>query len=440
MLQSVEQQLKELGIVKEEKILLAVSGGVDSMVLWHLVEQLGQEYAVAHVNFSLRGEESDEDEKLVHAVGQQRKIRVHSQKANTNEYAQENGLSTQMAAREIRYNWFEELIADFAYKTIATAHHLEDSIETFLINLNRGTGIKGLIGIGSNQKRFRPLLNFSKAEIREYAKSNNIRFREDRTNDSTKYERNWFRHKILGPWKEHNPQFLESMRLTLRRMQAANASLSVAIGSELKRIRNEALKGKISLDTLDQLQHKKEVLYEFLSSINFTESQVDNLLLAIEQKAVGKAFHSSQFAIQLDRSSILIKSKEESIAKNSILIPKGTTKVEQPVKLLLKTLEAKSFQLHSKNNTEGFDLDKLQFPLELRPWQKGDYMTPLGMKGRKKVSDLLIDEKVPLFEKEKIFVLCSNQEIVWLMGLRISEKFKVEKNSNKVLQVEWKKN
>lgn len=440
MLESVKQQLNQLGIAKEEPILLAVSGGVDSMVLWHLLNQIGQNHAVAHVNFCLRAEDSDADEKLVQSEGEKKQITVHCKRARTKQYAEENNLSIQMAAREIRYEWFDKLKEEFTYNTIVTAHHLEDSIETFFINLNRGTGIKGLTGITSNIQRFRPLLNFSKTEIREYAKKYNVAFREDVSNESIQYERNWFRHEILGPWKEHNPQFLESMKLTLSRLQSTDSSLAIALEGEIQKIKSESTEGKISLQNIENLKHPKEVLYEVLSPQGFSEDQLESLLIAIKQKAVGKVFHAPDFAMQLDRSYVLIQSRKEIQQNNTQLIFEHTSKVEGPIELSIKILDASSFQLKTGKQIEGFDLDKLEFPLELRSWQKGDYMTPLGMQGSKKISDILIDEKVPLFEKEKVHVLCSNQEIVWLIGLRISEKFKVDKQSKNVLQLEWKGN
>jgi len=440
MLQSLQNQLQKVNIQKEETLLLAVSGGVDSMVLLNLFIQLGQKIAIAHVNFSLRNNESDEDEKLVKTIAQENKILCHSKKTDTIAYAKLHKLSIQMAAREIRYQWFASLQKEFKYTSLVTAHHLEDSIETFFINLNRGTGLSGLCGIQSNKERFRPLLNFSKEEIRSYAQEHKIKFREDASNSDIKYERNWFRHEILAKWKAHNPAFLKNMASTLGRIEESKTVLEEMLKGELELLENQFSQGKISFNTIEQLQSKKFVLFQFLSGKGFTEDQTENIIRGIQEKKVGNTFESNQHSILIDRENLLVQKVESNIQDiDQQLISENTLYIEQPIALQFDQVSSKDFEYNTSHKIEGFDWDKLEFPLNVRKWREGDKMQPLGMKGQKKISDILIDEKVSLFEKEKTWVLCSKDEIVWLIGIKIAEKYKIDQQSKKILQIEWKK-
>ena len=439
MLQSLSEQLQEVNIQKEETILLAVSGGVDSMVLMNLFLQLKQKFAIAHVNFSLRATESDEDEKLVKTIADENAILCHSKKVDTKAYAKLHKLSIQMAAREIRYQWFASLQNEFQYTSVVTAHHLEDSIETFFINLNRGTGLNGLCGIQSNKELFRPMLAFSKEEIRSYAQEYKIKYREDASNSDIKYERNWFRHEVLDKWKAHNPAFLKNMASTLGRLEASKKILEEAIREELDLLELQFNQGKISFNTIEQLSSKKFILFQFLSNKGFTEDQTENIIRGIQDKKVGNTFESKQHVILIDREYLLVQ-KIESVLQEikQQLITENTQSIEQPIRLQLKRLSSENYKHNASKKIEAFDWEKLTFPLILRKWKEGDKMRPLGMKGQKKISDILIDEKIPFLEKEKLWVLCSGDKIVWLIGIKIADEYKLDEQSKKVLQIEWK--
>jgi tRNA(Ile)-lysidine synthase len=436
----LKQQLQQQGIRKEETVLLAVSGGVDSMVLWALFREIGQKHAIAHLNFSLRGKESDADEALVREQALRWKVPHHFSKVDTQQYAEEQKLSIQMAAREIRYKWFEKLINNHQYAVLATAHHLEDSIETFLINLNRGTGLKGLRGITSDNKVIRPLLACTKEEIRAYAEENKVLFREDSSNSSLKYERNWFRHQLVGLWKQHNPTFLSNMQNTLKRLDRAQSMLEDYCRKEGAPI-IESLREReaISFQQINALKFPLEILYYTLHPFSFTEEQLRELLRCIEDKKVGRQFLSVSHQLTVDREEVFINELQESTGGESTWLKKEDHSLNYPLRLYQQQIDRSAFEINTSKEVEHFAAEKLKYPLELRKWRKGDSMIPLGMKGKKKISDILIDAKVPLKDKDQVYVLCSGENIVWLLGFRIDERYKVSASSKQIVQLRWKR-
>lgn len=427
---------ENLNLEENSKTLLAISGGVDSMVLWHLFEQSNHSYGIAHVNFSLREKESDQDEALVRETAQKRGIPYHPLKVDTEKYAKENKLSIQMAAREIRYNWFAELQKKEGYTHLATAHHLDDSIETFFINLNRGTGLKGIIGIHSQNGIVRPLLNASKESIRAYAEQYDILYREDKSNASIKYERNWFRHELIDLWKSHNPNLLETMNENLKRFKEAQEMVDLLLEESSAELKEQLTKGHLEIDQLKTIKFRQSVLYHLLKPYGYTENQIINLLKCIEGKQVGKVFLTKTHELQVDRARINLKKREDQlIFDGECKIEKGDFSIMKPTHLNGKELTREAFKFSASKNKEGFDANKLEYPLLLRKWHNGDWMIPLGMKGKKKISDILIDEKLSLQQKEGVFVLLSNNKIVWLLGLKVDERFKLTSETTAVLSL-----
>ncbi|KAA3650002.1 MAG: tRNA lysidine(34) synthetase TilS [Bacteroidetes bacterium] len=436
MKEAVKNHLKENAWNGKQKFLLAVSGGLDSMVLWHLFHQLKLDYAVAHVNFQLRGEASDGDENLVRETALKRAVPCFVKQADTKQVATEQGISIQMAAREIRYDWFKELMQENDLNFLATAHHLNDSIETFFINLDRGTGIKGLMGISSQENVLRPLISFAKDELKTYALTNEVSYREDASNEDIKYQRNWFRNTMLKEWKTRNPAFEKTMAKNLEHLAAAGNVYQKAIQNDLKAIRLELKKGLFSIKNYHLLEFKEESLFELLGAYGFSETQIQNLKQGIENRQIGLTFNSANYSLNLDRELVFIKELSLESLAQEVEIFRYQNRLESPIKLKFDLISKLDLTYVNNSSTEYVDFDQLSFPMQLRKWEKGDKMKPIGMKGQKKISDILIDLKVPLSQKDSIWVLLSNRKIVWLVGYKISEEFKVNKHTNQVLKIE----
>lgn len=436
MFKTFNKEFKNCNIRFDQKILIAVSGGVDSMVLWDLMEKSNYLYGVAHVNFSLRGEESDADEELVRRIAAERKTPFYAKKVDAVQFSKENGVSIQMAARSLRYDFFKELSVKQEYNTLATAHHLEDDVETFLLNLNRGTGVKGLAGIRSTTEKFRPMLGFTKLEIRKYAAENSVESREDKSNESTKYDRNWFRHEIIEPWKERNPGLLKTMRQNLHHLKETYDILDEFVNQQSADLRKELDEGCINFSTIDRLDRKQFYLYHVLSPLGFTSVQVNNLLVCIKKKQVGKVFLGKDFNIFVDRERVEIIRGMKEEEPFVYLIEKNTTLLLDPLRLELQRLLKEEYKsgIRSKKE-EVVDRSKLVFPLKIRKWAAGDRMQPIGMTGKKKVSDILIDLKISRAQKEETYVMLSEDKVVWLIGHRLDDRYKVTEDSAKLLKI-----
>ncbi|MBL4706965.1 MAG: tRNA lysidine(34) synthetase TilS [Flavobacteriales bacterium] len=439
MLREFKKEFNASGITFNQKVLLAVSGGVDSMVLWHLTHHAKKFHGVAHVNFSLREGESDLDQQMVRDQAADWGVAFHTTKVDAAAYANERGISIQMAAREIRYDFFEELKQKEGYEVLATAHHLEDNIETFLINLDRGTGLRGLRGISSTFDRYRPLLQFTKDEIKAYAQKNKIIFREDQSNLDIKYQRNWFRHMIIKPWKDRNPGFLEKMKSNLTYLNEANLLLDEIIKKETKELRKQLEKGYLDKEMVNQLSKPKLFLFYLLSPYGFNESQLKDLLKCMKQNQAGKTFLSQTHALLVDRTKLFLNLKEEAKTdETAFWLVDEVCNIIEPIGLRSRRVERFNFKFKKNRKVEGFDFEKLSFPLELRKWKQGDRMKPLGMSGMKKVSDILIDEKVSLEDKKEVYVLSSKDEIVWLVGIKSDDRFKLTEGSHQIMEITTK--
>lgn len=422
--------------------LLAVSGGMDSVVMLDLFSKAEFPCAVLHCNFQLRGEEANADEAFVYELTQQYKMRLYTERFNTKAYAEEFKVSIQIAARELRYKWFEQARIEERMDLVATAHHLNDNIETILYNFTKGTGLRGLRGIPARQGNIiRPLLFATREEIAQYCKENNLRYREDSSNAEDKYTRNKIRHHVIPLLKEINPSLEKTIgekievlneieKLYEARQKKVTKQLFLVRGSDVY----------IPLLKLKKTPHASSILYEYLKDFGFTSSQVDDMLSVIDEPA-GKQFITDKARVIKDRRFfILTQLPEQDVTVK--MIEKG----DAVVKLGNGELKIEDCELtrasdigHPSSDSELIDKSKLEFPLLLRKWKAGDYFYPIGMgMKKKKVKKFLTDLKVPLHEKEKVLVLESNQKIVWVVGYRLDERFKVTPSSAGIAKVSFK--
>ena len=402
-----------------DKIAVATSGGVDSMVLCHLLLALDISFVVLHCNFHLRGEDSDGDARLVKTFAEKNQLEFEQIDFQTREYAAENRVSIQMAARELRYDWFKKIRKEKNIDWIATAHHLDDDIETILINLGRGTGIRGMAGIPDKSNGFiRPLLGFTKEQIIAFAKDYAVKWREDDSNQEAEYLRNYLRLKVIPIWKNEVPDlevgFLNSKNHITQSLQIQKDYLQLV----KKEVWREGDFGVvIDLKKLQEFPNSSALLYELLFAYGFTEwDDVYNLM----DSQSGKMVLSPTHRLIKDRDSFLLAEKKNKSNISSVLLIDS-----QQVKSLSAVLEkisAKAFKLEA-NHTIFVAEKKLRFPLQLRLWKPGDFFYPAGMTGKKKLSKYFKDQKYSILEKEAIWVLCSEDKIVWVVGHRMDRRF-----------------
>lgn len=436
MLKAFEKSLQEdFYFLKSAKILVAVSGGVDSVVLTHLCKRSGLDIALAHCNFNLRGKESDKDHDFVQNLADQWNFKIFLHKFDTEAYAEKHKLSIQMAARELRYAWFENLRKREKYNYILTAHHANDDLETFLINLMRGTGLDGLTGIPlQNDFVIRPLLNFSRAEIEKYALENKLSWREDSSNASTKYLRNKIRHEIVPQLQEMNPQVLQNFQKTRYHLEQSSQLVEDYISVIFSRIASENEFGySFNIKMLKTIPHTKAVMYELFKSFGFSEwNDVVNLIDAQS----GKIILSKTHRLIKDREELLLTKipSEENYqyeipeGEDLIMLPMGTFRLEKVGKIS-----------KAQKNVIFVDKSKLDFPLKIRKWKKGDYFYPFGMGGKKKISSYFKDKKLSLPEKENCWLLCSKNQIIWVIGHRPDERFKIDPDSSEIIKISFTK-
>ncbi|WP_395053072.1 tRNA lysidine(34) synthetase TilS [Flavobacterium sp.] len=423
---------KNFSFLKEKKLFLAVSGGIDSMVLVELFYQLKYNISVLHCNFSLRNLESDADEEFVKSYSNTKNIPIFIQKFDTKQFALDYKLSIQVAARKLRYDWFYEQLNELNFDFILTAHHLDDSLETFLINLSRGTGLDGLTGIPSqNDKIIRPLLPFSREEIENYANENSIKWREDSSNTSDKYLRNKIRHTIVPILKEINPNFLDSFQKTQNHLYDAQSIVTDGEYIIFKEVVIENEDGTIyfNLKKLLQLPNYSAYLYQWLQEFEFTAWQ-DIYDLAHAQS--GKKVFSENYVILKDRDFLILYAKKSVDIIEEYKIEENQLEVKIPLNLSICKVQDIS---ETTSNCIFVDENKVQFPLIIRKWQEADYFYPFGMKGKKKLSKFFKDEKFSMIDKSNVWLLCSNNEIVWIINKRFDDRFKVTNTTTNILKI-----
>lgn len=427
----IEQNFPQL---KDKKLLLAVSGGIDSMVLMHLFQQLLYDISIAHCNFQLRGNESDGDEMLVKEICQDGYIPYFITSFDTEKYSRDNKLSIQLAARKLRYDWFQELLAENQLDYLVTAHHLDDNVETFLINFIRGTGLEGLTGIpAQNGNIIRPLLPFSRLEIENYALENKIQWREDSSNASDKYFRNKLRHDIVPILKELNTGFLDSFQNTLHHLQQAESLVEDASKLVYEQVVDEKdNRLEIHLKPLLEYQNYKAYLFQWLKEYGFSAW---NDVYDLVQAQSGKQVFSETHVLLKDRTILLLYPKKKYDAQTVYKIEKEQSNLNFPLNLVFS--KAINISLNG-NHTIFVDAEKVQFPLELRKWQEGDYFYPVGMNGKKKLSKYFKDEKYSLLDKENQWLLCSNDQIVWVIGKRADNRYIAHETTQQLLKIELK--
>jgi tRNA(Ile)-lysidine synthase len=418
-------------------ILLAVSGGIDSMVMTSLFIDQGIKIGIAHCNFSLRGEESDKDEEFVQKYAVEHKIQFFTKRFDTKSFAEQSGLSIQMAARELRYNWFEEIRRENQFDFISIAHNLNDSTETFLINLIRGTGISGLGGIKSVQNKIiRPLLFASRQDIVQYSIEHKISFREDRSNAETKYTRNKIRHLVLPLLKEINPSVESTLTETSDRLSEVNEIVSEYINDIRGRISER--KGQDTIYNIAYLKaylHNRTILYELFKVYGLSGLLIKDLKNVITGRSGGKIFTTSHRIIK-NRTNLII-----STLSVDITIQLKFNNIEDfHNNSIIRTARyvniSPEFSIPSRSDAAYLDGEKIVFPLTIRKWQPGDYFYPLGMSSKKKLSDYFIDKKFSPSEKENALVIESEGEIAWIIGERIDERFKITESTTLVLILE----
>lgn len=415
------------------KILAAVSGGMDSVLMIHLLKSAGVNFGIAHCNFQLRGDESNGDENFCLQLAQQLDVPIHVIHFDTLSYASENKVSTQMAARTLRYQWFEEIRQREGYTAIALAHHQNDTIETILLNLTRGTGIAGLHGImPKNGKLVRPLLFLSRDEIQQIINDPQIPYREDSSNSSSRYARNKIRLEVIPKLKELNPALEQTFESNLIRFRELEELLELRV-AELKQklvvVNDQEL--HIALSNVRNIQPQRLLLYNLLKEYGFNESIVDDIISSLDKHS-GRTFESNSFKLMLDRDKLILLEKGGASVQ-AVIINIGDHEARFG-KYKLNILHDDS-PLIIKDNpmAVSVDADRLVYPLTLRSWQQGDTFTPLGMKGRKKLSDYFISLKIPLHKKEEIPLLVnSNGGIIWIGGYRPDDNYKVTSNTKKV--------
>jgi tRNA(Ile)-lysidine synthase len=410
-----------------DKILLAISGGIDSMVMLHLFKECGFNIGVAHANFQLRGDESEGDEKFVQATCHKSSITFYSKKFETESYAKSNGISIQMAARDLRYEWFHEIITDHQYNFVATAHHLNDSIETVLLNLVRGSGLEGLDGIASiNGKIIRPMLFATRLEIENYAKENKIEWREDRSNASDDYSRNFIRHQVYPLLKELNPSLEKTFGESIKKISGAAELMGIGIDQWRQKFERKK-DNQIHLDKtgFESIKKPESVLWNLIKSFGFNFVQCSQIIAALHGQS-GKRFTSSQFELVIDRDHLIITKIQSELTETLIDFNQAEASLGN-FKLKIEKKERIDFE--DDPSIAFLDLDKLTFPLRWRKWKAGDSFHPLGMNHKKKLSDFLINQKISVTDKETLTVLESKNEIVWIVGYRIDERYKVDNST-----------
>ncbi len=422
---------------KKDKILIGVSGGADSVALLDLLYRSKYNIAIAHCNFLLRGQEAFRDENFVKTLSERYKIPLFSKQCNTKQFAEKNGISIEMAARQLRYSFFNSLLQKHNFDYIATAHNADDNIETFLINLSRKTGIKGLLGIPvKNNKIVRPLLFAYKNEIIEYCRKQNLPFVEDSTNKKNIFHRNKIRNQIIPLFENINPAFKRNITETMQNLKEVYdiyleqyqifKNQCITEEKKYKKIKTECLKNKFA----------KTFLIEFLAPYGFSISQIDNILKSAQAQP-GKVFYSKNYRLLKDRNFLLLA--PHKTLKDKIFYiddQEGTMefKITENEYIRLKIQKRnKPFEIEKKTTMAFLDYDKLSFPLILRKNRPGDSFQPLGMKGTKKLSDFLKDLKLPYFEKKEVFLLESNNEIIWVVGYRINDKYKITSDTQTAL-------
>ncbi len=415
------------------RLLLAVSGGVDSMVMAHLFREAGTDHAIAHCNFSLRGDESDGDEEFVASYAAEHNIPFHTMKFDTLGHAASKKISVQMAARELRYDWFRSIVSREGFDAVAIAHNLNDNVETFIINMLRGTGISGLTGMSQHRADIiRPLLFASRDEIAAFAAENGICFREDSSNAQIKYTRNRIRHKIIPEMERVNPGVINAITDTMSHLASTSEIVEAYIGGLKETLFRQTEEGfEAETNSLSALNPLAPHIYELFREFGISPKQTDDVI-SLMSAQTGKYIYTSTHRILSDRGRIMITEKDEEGPADYLFSSLDEMRMSG-LFADLRITEPDGEPLPASPLTACIDFDRLAFPVMVRNWEPGDRFMPLGMKQMKKISDFLIDLKIPVTVKEKVLLMLSGDEVVWVMGYRIDDRFRVTGHSTKIL-------
>ena len=420
---------------RQGKVLLAVSGGIDSMVMASLFLDAGINHAIAHCNFSLRGSESDGDEKFVGDYAAAHNIPFFTVKFDTLAYAAARGISVQMAARELRYEWFGKIVTEEEFDAVSVAHNLNDNVETFFINLLRGTGITGLTGMRPHHGIvIRPLLFATREEIKKYAGEKGITYREDSSNQQIKYTRNRIRHRVLPELEGVTPNSLASISATIEHLNNANTILDICLEDVRKSIFKPSGDDiKVDVKAIQSLRSSDEFIFELFRTYGLTGRQTGELLALMDAPS-GKHIVTQTHKILKDRNSLYISEKTETESPYFEFWSIDDMRISGLFSDL-SLVDAELVSFSPGDRTAYLDLSLINFPLSVRRWQPGDRFTPFGMNGFKKISDFLIDEKIPVNVKDKVLVLLSGDTVIWVIGHRTDDRFRVTEKTEKVLMI-----
>lgn len=429
---------QQCGFLSGQKVLVALSGGADSMALVHLFKMNNVDICAAHCNFKLRSVESDDDELFVIREMQKLGVKLHLKSFSTKRYAKDNSISIEMAARDLRYNWFNEIIIADNIDWIATGHHKDDSIETFFLNLVRGTGIKGLVGIQPvSGSVIRPLLSYSRKQIENFCFENNIPYRTDSSNLESVYTRNKIRNEILPLFQGINPSFNQTMDGNMKRLNQVNQYLL----DNISEIKDELIVEKdnkllISLKHIAKFKNTELVLFEVLYPYGFNGAVVKEVVSCIEQGVSGKQFYSQSYRLIIDRFNMILLPREDSDNNDLFYIDITDIFIENPIRFdIKKNLDIEGYVIEKDAHVGQYDAELLQFPLTLRKWKQGDHFRPLGMNHFKKMSDFFIDQKFSLKDKEDVWLLLSGDDIIWVVGFRTDDRYKISAKTKKVTKI-----
>lgn len=438
MLKAVREYIEKQNLLTSERsVIVGLSGGADSVALLVVLRELGFNCIAAHCNFHLRELESNRDQRFSQMLADYLDVPYYETEFDTSAYAAEKQISIEMAARDLRYQWFEELRVRLAAQAVAVAHHEQDNVETVLLNLVRGTGIKGLTGIQpKNGYVVRPLLSVKKNEILEWLDRKKLNYMTDSTNLSDEYTRNFLRLKVIPLLEELNPSVADAIIRTANNLSDAETLYEYALEDIKRSVVSD--NHSVLIEPLVNSPAPKTVLYELLKPYGFNGSVVSDIYYALTAES-GKRFYSATHQLLKDRDRLLLMPFPDNKSEDECwFLEESDTEINEPIKLsLTKKVLLESPVIIKEKNTATLDWCKLQFPLTLRRWKAGDWFIPFGMTGRKKLSDYFSDRKLNLFEKENIWLLCSGEDIVWIIGERIDNRFCVGKNSKEVLVVHF---
>lgn len=432
----VKRILDKHQVLPDQRILVALSGGADSMALLNAFLTLGYTCEAAHCNFHLRGDESDEDERFVTEFCCKKQVPLHIKHFDTQEEALQKGISIEMAARDLRYQWFWELVKEKDFSRLATGHHGDDMIETFFLNLARGTGVRGLRGMRESRGLLlRPLLAFRREEIEVWCSQNGIPFRTDSSNLDTAYQRNHIRHNILPEMEKLNSSFFSTMQRNFKNIDDVWQVFMDRV-EELKQqiLAHEGEHMLIPIRLISGHPQREVVLFEILRPYGFRGATISEIIESFDG-IPGKQFFSQDYRLVRDRYNLILLPREAR-EEEMFYIENGQTEVAGSLKMSIKQYEAnKDFKFSRDPKCINLDADCIDFPLKVRHWQKGDLFRPLGMEKFKKLSDFFVDEKLSRVEKDKVWLLLSGDDIVWVVGHRIDDRFKVTKTTRNILEI-----